>query len=79
MGQEKGREDQAAVMPLPLVSQRRAAELLGGISVRTLEAWRLVGRGPKFVRIGRRAFYAPEDLRDYIERNKRSSTSGEAA
>ena len=57
-----------------LVGQRRAAEILGGISERTLERWRLEGRGPRFVRVGRRVMYEPSALADFIRRHSMTST-----
>jgi hypothetical protein len=58
----------------PLKDQDRAAEFLGGISTRTLEAWRSQGKGPRFVRVGKRAMYRPEDLAAFVEANTRTST-----
>lgn len=34
----------------------------------TLAEWRCKGRGPTFVKIGRRVFYRGQDLNDWIER-----------
>jgi len=58
----------------PLLDQEKAAALLGGLSVRTLERWRLEGCGPRFVRVGRRVMYRPADLGAFIERHARTST-----
>ena len=62
---------------VPLVDQERAAVLLGGLSVRTLERWRYEGTGPRFVRVGRRVMYAPRALAAFIERRSRTSTRGD--
>lgn len=35
------------------------------ISPRTLEQWRWLGRGPKFVKIGARVLYRLADVEDY--------------
>lgn len=59
---------------VPLVDQERAAALLGGLSPRTLERWRAAGIGPRYIRCGRRVFYRPSDLGDFIERHARTST-----
>ena len=59
---------------VPLVDQERAAALLGGLSVRTLERWRLEGCGPRFVRVGRRVMYEPSALADFVRRRSRTST-----
>jgi predicted site-specific integrase-resolvase len=64
--------------PSPLLDQEKAASLLGGISPRTLERWRSQGKGPRYVKLGKRVFYRPEDLAAFIERNLRAGTYGEA-
>ncbi len=58
-----------------------AASLLGGISVRSLERWRLEGFGPPFVKFGKRVMYAKSDLLRWAESRKRTSTNdpGQAA
>ncbi len=57
-----------------LVTERDAAELLG-VSVRTLQKWRLQGNGPRFVKLGRAVRYDRRDLEEYIEVGRRWSTS----
>jgi predicted DNA-binding transcriptional regulator AlpA len=38
-----------------------------GISVKTLQKWRLFGRGPKYLKVGGRAVrYAISDLEDWL-------------
>jgi len=32
----------------------------------TLASWRATGRGPPFYKVGRRVFYHPRDLRDWL-------------
>lgn len=58
----------------PLLDQRQVATLLG-VSTKALERWRLVGKGPKWLRCGRLARYRPEDLEAWIEAGLRQSTS----
>lgn len=41
----------------------------------TLAQWRYLGRGPKFVRLGRKIFYREQDIADFIEANVHQSTS----
>jgi excisionase family DNA binding protein len=60
-----------------LVTERDAAELLG-VSVRTLQKWRLQGNGPRFVKLGHAVRYDVKDLEAYIERARRRSTSDSA-
>jgi predicted DNA-binding transcriptional regulator AlpA len=52
-----------------------AAEYVG-LSISTLEKFRITGEGPQFVRIGVRAVgYQISDLQDWIRARVRSSTS----
>lgn len=44
-------------------------------SPRTLETWRLLGRGPRFRKVGRRVIYLRNDLLDFLDSCARSSTS----
>ena len=48
---------------------------------RTLQKWRVEGRGPRFLKVGRRVFYRRSDIEAWLESCLRSSTSddGEAA
>lgn len=41
----------------------------------TLNRWRIEGCGPAFVKVGRRVFYRPQDIADFVNRNVRTSTS----
>ncbi len=55
---------QAVAGPL-LVDEDKAAAMLS-VSPRTLQRWRLVGRGPAFCRIGGRRLYRIADLEAFI-------------
>lgn len=57
-----------------LLSTEQCAELLG-ISVEWLEAARLRGDGPVFVKIGKNVRYAPKKVHDFIRENEFKSTS----
>ena len=57
-----------------LSDQDTAALFLGRMSARTLERWRLEGRGPKFVKLGKRVFYRREDLEAFVVSGLRHST-----
>lgn len=58
-----------------LLTENEAARLLN-LTPRALQAWRLRGGGPLFVRISGRAIrYRPSDLRAWIEQRIRASTS----
>jgi len=49
-----------------LLTEAQASQLLS-LSVRTLQAWRSQGRGPKFVRVGRAVRYWRRHLVIYIK------------
>jgi predicted DNA-binding transcriptional regulator AlpA len=58
-----------------LLKEREVAERLS-MSVFTLRNWRVAGRGPRWVVLGRRAVrYRPEDLDEYC-RQHRAKTNG---
>ncbi|MCK5384406.1 MAG: helix-turn-helix domain-containing protein [Alphaproteobacteria bacterium] len=45
------------------------------ISEMTLRKWRWEGKGPRFVKMGRKVLYRQIDLNDYVEGQVRVSTS----
>lgn len=55
------------------------AELLArrwSLSPRTLERWRGVGQGPKFLKLGGRCVYRLEDIEAFETEQLRNKTSG---
>ncbi len=46
-----------------------------GVRVKTLQAWRVRGAGPAFIRVGRLVRYRPSDLQRWIESRRVPSTS----
>lgn len=60
--------------PSPLLTESDVADLLR-ISVRTLQDYRCSGRGPKFVKIGRRIVYRQADVDAFIDARVFASTS----
>jgi hypothetical protein len=58
----------------PYMTQHAAAVFLG-LSPRTLERFRVEGRGPSFLKLGRRVAYSRDDLVRWAEAQRRSSTS----
>jgi hypothetical protein len=58
-----------------ILTEVQAAELLGNISPKTLQAWRVSGRGPVFVKVGRLVRYRMADLEMFLHQNRRRSTS----
>lgn len=57
-----------------LLSETQTAELLG-LSIRTLQSWRLRGGGPPFAKVGRAVRYRRSDLELWLEQRLRVSTS----
>ncbi|WP_018231419.1 helix-turn-helix transcriptional regulator [Thioalkalivibrio thiocyanodenitrificans] len=62
---------------LPLTTQEAAERL--GLKRTTLEAWRVRGFGPRFVKLGRCVRYRAADLDSWLESRTRTSTSAGAA
>lgn len=56
----------AAESTLVLHTPEDAASLLY-VGKRTLDNWRSLGKGPDYVKIGRRVFYKEADIRRFIE------------
>ena len=58
-----------------LLTEKEAGRLLG-FSIRTLQKWRVEGRGPIFVRVSPRSIrYRRDDLESWITESLRTSTS----
>ena len=57
-----------------LLREGEAASFLD-LSKRTLQAWRVQGRGPKFIKVGRSVRYRLEDLQTFVNENVHQSTS----
>lgn len=57
-----------------LLNERQAGDWLG-VSVRTLQRWRLEGIGPRFRKLGRLVRYHQSDLEEFIANSARTSTS----
>jgi excisionase family DNA binding protein len=45
------------------------------LAMSTLNALRTAGRGPRFIKLGRKVLYDTKDLDAWLDRNKRRSTS----
>lgn len=61
-----------------LLTARQTAEWLD-VSRRTLESFRIAGRGPKYLKIGRCVRYRARDLKEWLEGLERRSTSDREA
>lgn len=57
-----------------LFSGHQAAEMLC-LSEQTLRKWRWEGKGPQFVKIGRKVLYRDEDLQHFVLAQIRVSTT----
>ena len=74
-GLDKHHNSGYVVMQIPkLLSTRETAKQLG-IPKSTLDQMRLTGDGPVFIKRGKSVFYTEEDLIDWIDSNRRRSTS----
>ncbi len=61
-----------------LLREEQAAALLG-LAPRTLADWRMAGKGPRFVRLSKRAVrYSKAELERWIEAQSYQSTSAES-
>jgi hypothetical protein len=68
-------EPQSTPELTPLLTEKQAATLLG-FKPSALQAWRLRGDGPPFVKISARAVrYRRRDLETFVEERLRVSTS----
>ncbi len=57
-----------------LIHEQAAADFLS-VSIRTLQAWRVRGGGPRYCKIGRAVRYRRADLTAWVEEKTRASTS----
>ncbi|WP_414615112.1 helix-turn-helix transcriptional regulator [Stenotrophomonas pavanii] len=57
---------QPTTAPAERLSTTAAADWLG-LSKSTLDKMRCEGRGPRYLRVGKRCFYRPADLDAYLE------------
>lgn len=57
-----------------LITESNAAILLC-VSPATLRKWRWEGKGPKFIKVGRKVAYRDSDIAAFIDSQVRQSTS----
>ena len=60
------------------LNENQAAEFLG-VSVRTLQAWRVRGGGPRYCKLGRSVRYQKRELVRFQQENTVSSTTEASA
>jgi hypothetical protein len=53
-----------------LLTDIEAGPVLGGVAPQTMRVWRVTGRGPDFVRVGRKVRYRMQDLEAFLEANR---------
>lgn len=68
------RKPKRSRLKFPLLDEKEVAKILR-CSHRTLQGWRLSGKGPPFVKIGRIIRYRRSDVEDFIVASVRKSTS----
>ena len=66
--------DPNAQLPPRYLRTPEAGRFLG-LSARTLEKHRTYGTGPTYRKLGGRVVYAPEDLKAWVDRGAKRSTS----
>jgi predicted DNA-binding transcriptional regulator AlpA len=57
-----------------LLTTKEAAARLG-MAEHTLAVWRITGKGPKFIKLGRSVRYSEDELTNYETENSWQSTS----
>ena len=58
----------------PLLDEQKASEVLT-VKVKTLQAWRVRGDGPNYIKLGRCVRYRLSDLEEFAASHTRRSTS----
>ncbi|MBS1834392.1 MAG: helix-turn-helix domain-containing protein [Acidobacteria bacterium] len=66
--------DQNSSLPPRYLRTQEAARFLG-LSPRTLEKHRTYGTGPRYSKLGGRVVYAMDDLQEWANRGRKTSTS----
>ena len=61
-----------------LLTEQQVGKFLG-VSLRTLQKWRLERRGPRFIKMGSLVRYRPEDLSGWLDSLPRLGTAAPEA
>src|SRR3712207_4835936 len=61
--------------PKPALLNARCAAAFLDLSPGTLAKWRVIGKGPSFVKLGSRVAYRTNDLEDWLRARVRISTT----
>lgn len=59
---------------MKLLSEKELADLLP-VGLKCLRNWRLTGKGPVFIKLGRRVAYDEQTVKDWLAANTMLSTS----
>lgn len=62
-----------ASQPSQLLCEKLASRFLS-VSQRTLQAWRVAGSGPVYIKMGRAVRYVPEDLQNWINSRRQGGS-----
>ena len=62
----------------PLLSSKQVSAILG-VTVGTVAKWRIDGTGPKFIKVSKYVVYDPNDITDWLNARRVSSTRDGAA
>lgn len=54
------------IEPLPLLTEHDVARITG-LSLASVRRWRLIGQGPRFLKLGRAVRYRREDLSAWLK------------
>ena len=60
----------------PLLTTADVAQLLD-VGERTLEFWRYAGKGPAYLKVGRRVRYRPADVEAYLEARRQGGDASQ--
>ena len=66
----------AKAAPVYLTAQQVSERWGGVVAPRTLDTWRSLGKGPRYIKIGHHPLYLLEDIEEYETEQRRSSTRG---
>jgi predicted DNA-binding transcriptional regulator AlpA len=68
--------EQAPICPSDIDPLLTSAQLVSWIGAKhgTLRTWRCYGRGPKWLKLGRRVVYRQSDVEAWLETRERTST-----
>lgn len=59
-----------------VVTEAEAGAMLGGVPAPTMARWRSEGKGPRFIKVGRRIAYRTADLEAWLDEQTRQRTTG---